>query len=111
MKGKQPGKGAHRAKLEFAEHSSSDHKMMMNAYNSWRNTLNQKKFETENCIHHQKMQMMHDVRGSIMRYLVKAKYIDNPDQYNGNSLKWEVVKICLTAGLYRKPKNYYFSSL
>lgn len=100
MKGKQ--QNVKRAKEELAEQSLSDHRMMFNTYNSWRNARDKKKFETENYIHRQNIQMIHGVRILIMRFLETAKYIDNTENYNVNSMNWEVVKSCLTAGLYRK---------
>lgn len=96
------GKSANHIKLDLAQHTSSDHKMLINLYDSWKNAPNQKNFEAEKCINHQKMKMIHGIRGLLLRHLKMEKYIDDDTDYNRNSLVWEIVKGCITAALYRK---------
>lgn len=92
-------------KKDFAQNSLSDHRMLLNIFNEWSKSEDQIEFCTKNYISHNNMRMIQRVRRQIMNHLRMAKYLDqNNDQnleaLNENSQKWEVVKACLTAGLY-----------
>lgn len=93
-------------KRELAEHSLSDHKMLLNIFESWSMASKRDDFVNENLIHNHKMAMIKGIRDLITRYLKATKYIDDSEitrrKLNNNALNWNIVKICLTAGLYRK---------
>lgn len=92
-------------KKDFAQNSLSDHQMLLNIFNEWSKSEHQIAFCSKNYISHNNMRMIQRVRHQVMNHLRMAKYLDKKnDQHlealNENSQKWEVVKACLTAGLY-----------
>lgn len=94
-------------KKGFARKSLSDHQMLLNTFNEWSSgkRKNQYEFCHENYISFGNMQMIQGVRRLIMGHLKMAEFVcentaRNIKKLNENSLKWEVVKACLTAGLY-----------
>lgn len=92
-------------KKEFAQDSLSDHQMLLNTYNEWSNQRRKGEFCQENYISSGNMTMIQGLRRLIMGHLKMAQLIAensarNLTKLNQNSLHWEVVKACLTAGMY-----------
>lgn len=93
-------------KKRFARNSLSDHQMLLNTFDEWsKQKKKQYEFCHENYISYGNMQMIQGVRRLIMGHLKMAEFVSensarNIKKLNENSLKWEVVKACLTAGLY-----------
>lgn len=64
-------------------------------------------FAKKNYISHENMKMIQGVRGLIMGHLKKTEFVvernagaRNLAELNINSSRWDVVKACLTAGMY-----------
>lgn len=101
-------------KKEFSRNSLSDHQMLLNTFEEWLKNKRQHDFCHDNYISHGNMQMIQGVRRLIMGHLKMANFISEGTsrcfrKLNENSQKWEVVKACLTAGLY--PNICRFTSL
>lgn len=95
-------------KRGFARNSLSDHQMLLNTYDEWSNQKSkQHAFCSDNYISNGNMQMIHGIRRLIMGHLKMAEFVAentarNYRKLNENSLNWEIVKACLTAGTYNK---------
>lgn len=91
-------------KKKFSENSLSDHRVLLNVYEAWVNHTNKSRFCAQSAILNRNMEGIKRVRQFILRHLNIAKYTNDGDwnNLNINSLKWEVVKSCLMAGLYRE---------
>lgn len=90
-------------KKEFSKNSLSDHRMLLNIYESWFNEMNRTGFCAKYSISSRNMVTIQGVRQLILRHLRMNEYINGDwNFFNLNALKWESVKACLTAGLYRK---------
>lgn len=91
-------------KKKFSENSLSDHRILLNVYEAWVNHTNKSRFCAQSAILNRNMEGIKRVRQFILRHLNIAKYTNDGDwnNLNINSLKWEVVKSCLMAGLYRE---------
>lgn len=95
-------------KKAFAGDSLSDHKMLLNSYNVWFQNYRNKshwKFCRENMICNGNMEMIHGIKNLILGHLRMAGIIcegtpRNIQKMNENSNKWEIIKACLTAGIY-----------
>lgn len=93
-------------KKGFAQNSMSDHQMLLNTFNEWSSQKEkQHEFCQENFISYGNMQMIQGVRRLIMGHLKMAEFVcentaRNIKKLNENSLRWEIVKVCLTAGMY-----------
>lgn len=93
-------------KRDFANDSMSDHYMLLSAFEKWSNKrTHQHTFCAENYISNGNMQMINGIRRLIMGHLKMAEFVAensarNPRKLNENSLKWEIIKACLTAGMY-----------
>lgn len=99
------GENLNHIKKEFSENSLSDHRMIHNTFEAWLRSTKRDEFCTKNLISNGNMEMIENLRRLIMRHLQMAGYIKNDadrNSLNENSLKWEIVKACLTAGLYRE---------
>lgn len=97
-------------KKEFSQQSISDHKMLLNVFNSWscvETGREVSEFIKENFIHNENMKMIDGVRNIVMRYLQTEGFLSN-DALNKNSKNWSIIKGCLAAGLYRK-SDFEFS--
>lgn len=87
-------------KMDFAENSLSDHFMLLNAFDQWTNqNHNAGQFCRDNMINSAKMQMAAGIKRLILNYL-KVIGITDRLVFNKNSKRWDIVKACLTAGLY-----------
>lgn len=95
-------------KREFAKNSLSDHLMLLNAFNEWSSSSPQMDhhagFCERNCISDANMLEINNLRRLIMRHLRSAEFITDDEselqKLNQNSEKWEIVRACITAGLY-----------
>lgn len=92
-------------KKKFARGSMSDHQMLLNAYDEWTKQKKRAEFCQENFISNGNMFMIQGVRRLIMGHLKMAQLVTedtarNIRKVNLNSLNWEIVKACLTAGMY-----------
>lgn len=101
------GEKINQIKKEFARNSLSDHQMLLNTFDEWskKKTRHQYEFCHENFISQGNMHMIQGVRRLIMGHLTMAGFVcentaRNIRKLNENSLRWDVVKACLTAGLY-----------
>lgn len=99
------GEKINKIKKQFANNSLSDHQMLLNTFEMWSKQKRRGEFCAENYISNGNMQMIQGLRRLIMGHLKMAQFISddsarNPKKLNENSLKWEIVKACLTAGLY-----------
>lgn len=99
------GEKINQIKKGFAQDSMSDHQMLLNTYNEWSNQRRKGEFCQENYISSGNMQMIQGVRRLIMGHMKMAQLVAensarNLRKLNFNSLHWEVVKACLTAGMY-----------
>lgn len=99
------GEKINKIKKQFANSSLSDHQMLLNTFEMWSKQKRRGEFCAENYISNGNMQMIQGLRRLIMGHLKMAQFISddsarNPKKLNENSLKWEIVKSCLTAGLY-----------
>lgn len=95
------------AKKEFAKNSSSDHRMLLNAFEAWKRATSKDQFCKENVMSKRNMATVEGVRLLIMRHLKTTGLIDDSKSkiLNDNALKWEIIKACLTTGIYRKFTN------
>lgn len=94
-------------KKEFSDNSLSDHYMLLNAFNQWRNKKNKGwEFCREKMISGLNMQMIAGVRRLIIGHLQMAGIVrEDSDTHNSrylnrNSERWDIIKACLTAGSY-----------
>lgn len=99
------GEKINEIKKGFAQDSMSDHQMLLNSYNAWTGQRRRGEFCQENYISSGNMQMIQGVRRLIMGHLKMAELVAensarNLKKLNLNALRWDVVKACLTAGMY-----------
>lgn len=94
-------------KYDFSRDSLSDHQMLLNAFDEWSKTKKSSRttFCQDNFISGANMWMIDGVRRVIMGHLRMVQLINedserNVRKLNENSLRWDVVKCCLTAGMY-----------
>lgn len=92
-------------KKDFARDSMSDHQMLLNTYDEWTKQKKKAEFCQENYISNGNMFMIQGVRRLIMGHLKMAEIVTdntarNIKKLNINSMNWEIVKACLTAGMY-----------
>lgn len=99
---KNNGGNINHIKNEFSENSLSDHKMVLNTFKAWFRSTKRDEFCAQHLISNGNMKMVQNMRRLINRHLDTARYTSDRSRLNENSLKWEVVKACLVAGLYRE---------
>lgn len=90
-------------KKEFSDNSLSDHYMLLNAFNQWRNKKNKGwEFCREKMISGLNMQMIAGVRRLILGHLQMTGIVreDNSNYLNRYADRWDIIKACLTAGSY-----------
>lgn len=93
-------------KKEFSDNSLSDHYMLLNAFNQWRNKKNKGwEFCREKMISGLNMQMIAGVKRLIFGHLqmtgiIHEDYNRHITYLNRNSERWDIIKACLTAGSY-----------
>lgn len=99
------GEKINEIKKGFAQDSLSDHQMLLNTFDAWSKHRKRGDFCQENYISSGNMQMIQGVRRLIMGHLKMAQLVAensarNLKKLNLNAERWEVIKACLTAGMY-----------
>lgn len=92
-------------KKNFARKSMSDHQMLLNTFEEWTKQKRKGDFCKDNFISNGNMQMIQGVRRLIMGHLKMADLVSedtarNIKKLNLNSERWDVIKACITAGMY-----------
>lgn len=83
----------------------SDHQRLLIIYEEWQGAENKNEFCSRHSLSKRNMKKVERVRNLLMHHLKIAKYIRNDNEIinlNHNSMRFDVVKACITAGLYRK---------
>lgn len=81
----------------------SDHQKFLMIYETYTKEGKKSDFYKRYKISKRSMQMIDGLRNLILQYLKMTKYIDGDiSKYNKNASKYEIVKSCILAGMYRK---------
>lgn len=92
-------KKVNKDRRKFAYDALSDHRMLLDIYDGWSSSENRRRFCSDNSISNANMIQIERTRTFLERHVLQHR---TKTDLNLNSLKWDVAKACIVAGLNRE---------